>query len=226
LPKLICAHSLSQFDKRKPYTQLPDQLQRDVKSFFGNYNNAIEITRELLFSVANTELITKTSLKAKAHLPASSLLENHSLTFHKDFIDLLPAVLRVYVGCAVQLYGELDDIQLIKIHFHSGKVSFMGYENFNDSPLPLLKERIKVKLAQQSVDYFDYVEEHVQQPLYFKSHYLTEDYPNYKKQVSFDKKIELFLPANNRYGIRLDALKMILDNNQMEIKGFRFYAKK
>lgn len=223
---LLVYFALSQFDKRKPYTQLPDQLQRDVKSFFGNYNNAIEIARELLFSVANTELITKTSLKAKAHLPASSLLENHSLTFHKNFIDLLPAVLRVYVGCAVQLYGELDDLQLIKIHFHSGKVSFMGYENFNDSPLPLLKERIKVKLAQQSVDYFDYVEEHVQQPLYFKSHYLTEDYPNYKKQVSFDKKIELFLPANNRYGIRLDALKMILDNNQMEIKGFRFYAKK
>ena len=145
---------------------------------------------------------------------------------HKDFIDLLPAILRVYLGCGVQLYGELDDIQLIKIHFHSGKVSFMGYEDFDDSPLPLLKERIKVKLAQQSVDYFDYVDEYTPQPLYFKSHYITEEYPNYKKQMSFDKKIALFLPSNHRYGVKLDTLKNILDSNQMEIKGFRFYAKK
>ena len=223
---LLIYFALSQFDKRKPYTQLPDELQRDVKAFFGNYNNALAIAKELLYSIADTELITETSLAAQKILPASHLLENHSLTFHKDFIEQLPALLRVYVECAVQLYGELEDIQLIKIHFHSGKVSFMGYDDFDNSPLPLLKERIKVKLAQQQVDYFDYVGEYTPQPLYFKSNYITETYPNYKKQVSFDKKIALFLPAHNRYGIKLDALKTILDNNQTEIKGFRFYAKK
>ncbi len=223
---LLVYFALSQFDKRKPYTQLPDELQRDVKAFFGNYNNALTIAKELLYSVADTELITETSIAAQQILPASHLLENHSLTFHKDFIELLPALLRVYVECAVQLYGELEDIQLIKIHFHSGKVSFMGYDDFDNSPLPLLKERIKVKLAQQQVDYFDYVGEYTPQPLYFKSNYITETYPNNKKQVSFDNKIALFLPAHNRYGIKLDALKTILDNNQTEIKGFRFYAKK
>ena len=41
----------------------------------------------------------------------------------------------------------------------------MGYENFDDSPLPLLKERIKVKLGQQAVDFFDYVDEYSPQPL-------------------------------------------------------------
>ncbi len=223
---LLVYFSLSQFDKRKPYTQLPDSLQHDVKAFFGNYNNAITIARELLFSIADTELIAETSLAAQQILPASTLLANHSLTFHKDFIDLLPAVLRVYIGCGIQLYGDIEDIQLIKIHFHSGKVSFMGYVDFDDSPLPLLKERIKVKLTQQQVDYFDYVEEYAQQPLYYKSHYLTEDYPNYKKQVGFDKKIALFLPTNTRYGLKLDALQTLLDNNQTEIKGFRFYSKK
>jgi len=223
---LLVYFSLSQFDKRKPYTQLPDELQRDVKAFFGNYNSAQAIAKELLYSVADTELITETSLAAQQILPASHLLENHSLTFHKDFIELLPALLRVYVGCAVQMYGELEDIQLIKIHFHSGKVSFMGYDDFDNQPLPLLQERIKVKLAQQQVDYFDYVGEYTPQPLYFKSNYITETYPNYKKQVSFDKKIALFLPAHNRYGLKLDALKTVLDTNKTEIKGFRFYAKK
>ena len=223
---LLVYFALSQFDKRKPYTHLPDELQRDVKAFFGNYNNAQAIAKELLYSIADTELITETSLAAQQVLPASHLLENHSLIFHKDFLVLLPALLRVYVGCAVQMYGELEDIHLIKIHFHSGKVSFMGYDDFDNLPLPLLTERIKVKLAQQQVDYFDYVEEYTPQPLYFKSNYITDSYPNYKKQVSFDKKIALFLPAHNRYGIKLDALNIILDNNKTEIKGFRFYAKK
>jgi len=131
-----------------------------------------------------------------------------------------------YVGCGNQLFGDLDEIQLIKIHFHSGKVSFMEYENFDGSALPLLKGRAKVKLAQQSTDFFDASDEYVPQPLYFKSHYLTEDYPNYKKQCGFDKRIRLLLPSNTRYGIRLDALHALLESNQLEIKGFRFYTKK
>lgn len=36
----------------------------------------------------------------------------------------------------------------------------------------------------------------------------------------------LLLPSNIRYGLRLDALHALLDSNQLEIKGFRFYTKK
>ena len=223
---LLVYFALSQFEKRKPYIQLPDKLQRDVKAFFGNYNTAIEISQELLYSISNTELIIENCLKAYEILPTSVLLDNHSLIFHKDFIELLPALLRVYVGCGNQLFGDLDEIQLIKIHFHSSKVSFMEYENFDDSPLPLLKGRAKVKLAQQNIDFFDASDEYVPQPLYFKSHYLTGNYPNYKKQCSFDKKMALLLPPNTRYGLRLDALHTVLESNNLEIKGFRFYTKK
>ena len=102
----------------------------------------------------------------------------------------------------------------------------MEYESFDDSPLPLLKGRVKVKLAQQAVDFFDSVDEFIPQPLYFKSHYLTKDSPNYKKQCSFDKRMALLLPSNTRYGIRIDALKSLLESNKLEIKGFRFYNKK
>ena len=223
---LLVYFALSQFEKRKPYINLPEQLQRDVKAFFGNYLTATDIARELLYSIADTKQIIDRCLQAHQSLPASVLLENHSLTFHKVFIELLPPLLRVYVGCGNQLFGDLDDIQLIKIHFHSGKVSFMEYDNFDNTPLPLLKGRVKVKLAQQAVHFFDASDEYVPQPLYFKSHFLTEDYPNYIKQCGFDKRIALILPSNTRYGIRLDALKDLLETNKLEIKGFRFYNKK
>jgi len=222
---LLVYFSLSQFEKRKPYIHLPEQLQRNVKAFFGNYITVTEIARELLYSISNTELIIENCLKAHEILPASVLFDNHSLIFHKDFIELLPALLRIYVGSGNQLFGDLDEMQLIKIHFHSGKVSFMEYENFYDSPLPLLKGPAKVKLAQQTIDFFDASEEYVPQPLYFKTHYLTKDYPNYKKQCSFDKKMGLF-PPNTRYGIRLNTLHTLLESNQLESKGGRFYTKK
>ena len=220
---LLVYFALSQFEKRKHYTRLPIRLQRDVKSFFGNYLNALESARELLFSVSNTELITEMCLTAHKELPASVLNEEHSLVLHKDFIELLPTLLRVYIGSASQLFGDQDDIQLIKIHFNSGKVSFMGYENFDESPLPILKERIKVKMGQQEVDFFDYIEGFGKQPLYFKSKYITEDHQNYKKQIRFDEKLALYLPHSSGYGPNLDGLKELLIKNKLEIKGFRFY---
>jgi len=93
-------------------------------------------------------------------------------------------------------------------------------------PLPLLKGHTKVKLVQQTIDFFDASEEYVPQPLYFKTQYLTKDYPNYKKQCSFGKRMGLLLPPNTRYGIRLDALYALPESNQLESKGFRFYTKK
>jgi hypothetical protein len=34
----------------------------------------------------------------------------------------------------------------------------MGYDNFDTSPLPTLRERIKVKMWHLNVDFFDYIE--------------------------------------------------------------------
>ena len=57
------------------------------------------------------------------------------------------------------LYGELESIQLVKLHLASGKVSFLGYENFDAEPLPRLIERIKVDLWNQRVRFYDYVDD-------------------------------------------------------------------
>ncbi|MEM5549522.1 DNA phosphorothioation-associated putative methyltransferase [Pseudoalteromonas neustonica] len=156
---LLLYFALAMFEKRKPYTQQPEDLKRDIKAFFDTYKIAQHQAKELLFKIADIEAINENCVKANKTFPASKLNYEekvlHSLTFHKMYLEKLPLLLRIYVGAALQLYGELDDIQLIKIHVTSGKVTLLGYEDFDNDPTPKLKERVKIKMAVQNVDFFD-----------------------------------------------------------------------
>ena len=85
---------------------------------------------------------------------------------------MCPVELRVYVGCASQIYGELDNVSLIKAHIFSGKVSLMVYDDW-EKDVPLLTERIKIKMREQDIDFFDYVGNFEPQPLINKSSYVA-----------------------------------------------------
>ena len=145
-------------------------LKRDIKAFFGNYNVALTQAKELLFSIADPQAIEDACLQLQQLIPGKLELEAdipHSLTFHKIYLRQLNSLLRVYTGAALQLYGELDDIDLIKIHLHSGKLTLLGYDDFTKAT-PLLAERVKIKMAEQSVDFFDYVDAANRPPLHDK----------------------------------------------------------
>lgn len=136
-------------------------MKRDVKAFFGDYKTAKSLATELLFEIADVDKIEAECIFANESLPASKLEHEsgkpHSLTVHKTYIDALPLLLRVYVGAALQLYGDIEDIQLVKLHITSGKVTLLGYENFEKEEFPKLKERVKIKMAEQDIDFFDYI---------------------------------------------------------------------
>lgn len=168
---LLVYFALSLFDKRRPQTQMPERLKRDIKVFFNSYADAVEEATEILYSVSNNHIIEEACHSAYKILGCGLMEEGHSYTFHKKYIGDLPKELRIYIGCATQLYGELEDIQLIKTHVTSGKVSLMGYDNWNKKE-PLLLERIKIKLREQDVDFFDYVDSYLPVPLKNKSIYI------------------------------------------------------
>ena len=165
--------ALSLFEKRRPQTHMPASLVRDIKAFYGSYNDAIEHAKENLFSVGNPEVIESACQSAYSHFNCGEMTEGHSYTFRKDLLDDAPVALRVYVGCAIQLFGDLETIQLIKAHIRSGKVSFMGYRDW-ESETPYLIERIKVRLRDQDVDFFDYVGDYSPVPLANKSIYFAD----------------------------------------------------
>jgi len=152
---LLVYFALGLFGKRKAQTKIPDGLKRDIKYFYDSYNNAIEQAREVLFSMGNPELIEKSCNKAFEQLQSGYLEAGHSFTFHKRHLGHLPPELRIYIGCATQLYGDLDNIHLIKAHMTSGKVSLMRYDDW-EKDTPLLVERIKIKMRNQDIDFFNY----------------------------------------------------------------------
>ena len=152
---LLVYFALGLFEKRKPQTKMPDRLKRDIKYFYNSYNDAIEQSRKALFAVGNPELIEEACNKAYEQIRSGELTEGHSYTFRKEYLGELPPELRIYIGCATQLYGDLEKFHLVKAHMTSGKVSIMRYDDWNKD-VPLLVERIKIKMRDQDVDFFDY----------------------------------------------------------------------
>ncbi|MCS0456393.1 DNA phosphorothioation-associated putative methyltransferase [Vibrio diabolicus] len=224
---LLLYFAMGLFEKRKPYTQQPESLKRDIKALFDDYKTALSHAAELLFAIADTDLINTQCEKAHQQLPASLLNEGHSLILHRDYIDDLPLLLRTYVGAGLQMYGELDEeIDLIKIHITSGKLTLTAYDNFEHS-IPFLVERIKIKMAEQDIDFFDYVDEKRRPPLLNKHLYIPPEHKSYKKQLSFDKrlgKLMEFEPTEEIQMVRAE-FEVLLGKHDKEIRGFKVNKK-
>lgn len=165
--------ALSFFKKRDAYRRMPQSLQRDIKAFFGKYSDVRERGKALLFSVSEPAEIYNSCVEAHQKLPASQLNGQHDLIFHKQYLPQCPKTLRVYIGCATQLYGELESVSLIKAHIMSAKVSLMVYDDW-EAEVPRLTERIKIKLREQDIDFFDYVGEFEPTPLLNKADFLEK----------------------------------------------------
>ncbi len=222
---LLLYFAMSLFEKRKPYTQQPEGLKRDIKALFGEYKTAQHLATELLFAISDTELVERQCEKAHASLPASVLNQGHSLILHKQWINDLPLLLRTYTGAALQMYGELnEDVDLIKIHITSGKLTLTSYDNFEQS-VPYLVERTKIKMADQDIDFFDYVEEKRRPPLLNKHLYMSKDAENYEKQLSFDKRLAKLMQYDYQKETILHRFELeeLLSKKERHIQGYRLF---
>jgi hypothetical protein len=78
---------------------------------------------------------------------------------------------------------------LIKIHKHSGKVTFQQYDDFDGKPLPELQTRIKVNLRNLFVEVFDHSKGPRIQLLYFKERFVGQTYPGRPAMEKFSVKL-------------------------------------
>lgn len=209
------------FTKRAPYRTLEVRLQRDIKEFFGVYRTAQAAGMSLLLDAANPEEIRK-ACQVSAENGLGWLDVENALLLHVSMIERLPVVLRAYVGCGLILYGEAGEVQLVKIHSSSGKLTLMQYEDFDLSPLPRMLKRVKINFRTQKLDLFEYGGAYEKPLLYYKSRYLSEEYAGFAEQEKFDEALAgLALLDSTSHGMSALEFYEELERRRVSVDGFR-----
>nr|MBL8456256.1 DNA phosphorothioation-associated putative methyltransferase [Zoogloeaceae bacterium] len=218
---LLVFLALHLFGKRKPYRQLDSGIQRDIRAHFGDYARAQGLAMRVLEAAASPASLDQAS-KDASEQGLGYYRPSDYLQLHESLVARLPAVLRIYVGCGAVLHGGLDGVDLVKIHLRSGKLSLFKFDDFHGKPLPLLTERIKLKLRSQDIDYFFYgVEPVLSPPLYNKSRYLNEECPGFAEQLTFDEALaDLAMFDPESYGPSQLVLDRMLAERRLEVRDF------
>lgn len=204
--------ALRSFDRRRKLQQLEGRLARDIRRFFGSLSVAEAKAYSLLFSLQDKEII-RVACEQAASDGLGWLEPEQSLQLHTSLVERLPASLRVYIGCATIMAGDLDRYDLVKAHIQSGKVSVLAYDDFLGKPLPALRRRVKVRLRDQTLDVFDYDDMHPPTLLFRKSRYINEEFSGFAEQSQFEQALEElklfdlsgYGPAEEEFAARLAA---------------------
>lgn len=209
-----------QFEKRRPYRHLEARLQKDVRKFFGDYRTASEAGRQLLFTVANIEAIGQACHEAAEH-GIGWLEDSESLQLATSLVEQLPPVLRTYVHCGTQLYGDVSSADLIKIHIRTGKLTLMKFDDFVGKPMPKMIQRVKLNLRKQDMEVFDYSGLYEPPYLYRKSRFINEEFSHYAEQVAFEEALDEAGMMNfSGYGPTAKNFDQLLEQRRYACDGF------
>ena len=223
---LMVYFALNRFSRRKRYRELPTEMQRDVKAFFGSLGVAEKTGQELLFSLGDPTIVRAAAQSAEVN-GLGWLDGAHSLQLDARLVERLPPPLRVYVGCAEQLYGHVGETDVVKVHLQSSKLTLLHYEKYAESPLPRLRERVKIDLRNQGIDFFEYGNDVPWQLLFMKSRYMAPDQPGYTKQKKFDTQLEGLGGLDySKFGPSVAELVQFLKRSGLTIKGFKIVPEK
>lgn len=212
--------ALRSFDRRRKFVKLEPRLARDLRSLFGSYAAAQSEATKLLFSMQDVNLIRE-ACEAAALDGFGWLVPDESLQLHTSTIDRLGAVLRVYIGCATVMAGDISEFDLVKVHIASGKVTVLSYDDFEGKPVPMLMKRFKVRLRDQEMDVFEYGTTFQPTMLFRKSRYINEEYPFYVEQVAFEDALERAAIFDlDAHGPSQGTFEGMLESRRYRIDGF------
>jgi DNA phosphorothioation-associated putative methyltransferase len=134
---LLVHLALANFHGRPRFSDLPDELQRDVRAFFQSYKAACARADKLLFATGSRQaidLVTRVTGVGKVTPSA--------IYVHISALNDLPALLRVYEGCARALVGTVEGANLIKLSRDEPQVSYLEYPRFEEDPHPALRRSV------------------------------------------------------------------------------------
>jgi DNA phosphorothioation-associated putative methyltransferase len=180
--------ALNSFGQRQPYRELPPEMQRDVRAFFGSHHRAIAEGQALLFSIGDSERLLEDAQIAVED--GIGRLDDAKFQFHIRDLPRLSPALRGYVAIGERLAGDLSEATILRIHAESKKLSALYCPDFETSPLPRIAYRIKVEFQTFNVSLIDHTELGRVKLLYLRSKYLAPNHPQLQKQMSFDQRVQ------------------------------------
>lgn len=148
---LLVFLALARFRSRPPVSRLPDAIQRDIRAFLGPYTKACAEADALLFRVGKPE-----EVDAACQTSTVGKLLPDDLYVHRDALEHLDPLLRIYEGCGRAYLGEIEGGNLVKIHRRSGKLSYLAYPDFDTDPHPALLRSVRLNLRNRQIDWTDY----------------------------------------------------------------------
>jgi DNA phosphorothioation-associated putative methyltransferase len=169
---LLVYLALARFGGRPRFTELPLDLQLDVRAFFSAYNRSCGLADTLLFSAGNRDAVD-----GAVKISPVGKVTRDSLYVHVSAISQLPALLRVYEGCARSLIGTVEGANVIKLHRGSPRVSYLCYPKFEKEAHPALSASLLVDLQTLRVTYREYADSGNPPILHRKEEFLARDHP-------------------------------------------------
>lgn len=186
---LLIYLALERFGRRPRFSQLPTDLQSDIRAFFTSYQAACELADTMLFSVGNIEHIDQLCRKSKVgkQTPAA-------LYIHESALPELDPILRLYEGRARAFIGVVEGANLIKLHRRSPQISYLVYPDFDRDPHPALRSSMLVTLQNPRVDVRHYDTSENPPILHRKEAFVAAGYP-------FREKFARLTVQEERFGL-------------------------
>lgn len=214
---LLVHLALARFHGRARWSDLPESLQRDVSAFYNSYKAACERADKLLFATGNRDAVMLAGRAASV-----GKLTANAIYVHSSALNDLPALLRVYEGCARALVGTVEDATVVKLHNVEAKVSYLAYPSFDREAHPALTRSVVCDLPGLSVRTTDYSARDNPPVLHRKELFVAPSYSGHAKFARLTAQEERFgLYADpSTIGTR-DGWSTACAHHGVEVRGHR-----
>jgi len=155
---------------------VPVTTAADIKAFYGSYKAFLESANKLLYSLGSDDIVAKAFAKCAIgkHLP-------DAVYIHPSVIPSLPKEIRVLIGLAESLLGQIPECNILKLNKVKRKISFMVYEDFDAVAHPALRYTYVIDVPKAEAKFWNFENRDNPPILHRKETFVGSDYPLYEK---------------------------------------------
>ena len=156
-----------------PVRSLHEEVQADIRMLWTSYKAAIQAGTKFLFDLGKPGRIQQ---ECRDSAIGKKLPD--SLYVHRTAESQLSPLLRLMILTARQIVGEID-YDLVKIAYDGKKLSFLAYQDFDNTPHPALTYSLRIYLPKAAYGLRNYAESQNPPVLHRKQTFLDPLHPRF-----------------------------------------------